>query len=275
MVFRTSDNTLWQVNTAGTGWLTPSVQTTALIGTIVAGQIAAGAIGADALAATIAMLGVITSTSYTAGTSNAGPVGYKLSGPAFTTTYIGGATDSTCHFELEGSANFGGHKVATVNARAMTAYNRILNGSFYYDKTGWTDNNGTFPFTWISTGYDSNSGCIGMVTTAEGALQASRCSQPFNAPPTNATVTLSLWVKVDSGMTSATVTATLFNTTTGTATNVLNGINVVSYTSWTNITADITSLVSAGGDFVLQLFANGKATTAGQTVYLDNVKIII
>jgi hypothetical protein len=214
-------------------------------------------------------------SGYTPGTATTPPIGFRISATSFTTTYIGGATDSTCRMELGGSANFGGHQVATVNTRAMTAYNRILNGSFYYDKTGWTDNNGTFPFTWISTGYDSNSGCIGMVTTATGTTQASRCSQPFNAPPTNATVTLSLWVKVDANMTSATVTVTLFNTATGTATNVLNNVNVVSYTSWMNLTADITSLVSAGGDFVLQLFANGKATTAGQTVYIDNVKIII
>jgi hypothetical protein len=156
----------------------------------------------------------------------------------------------------------------------MTACNRILNGSFYYDKTGWTDNNGSFPFSWISTGYDANSGCIGMVTTAKGLSKVSRCSQPFNAPPTTATVTLSLWVKVDASMTSATVGATLFNTSTGTATTVLNA-NVVTYTTWTNLTADITSLVSAGGDFVLQLVATGNATSYGQTVYIDNVKIII
>jgi hypothetical protein len=40
MVFQTVDNTLWQVNAAGTGWLTPSMQTSGLIGTVSDAQIA-------------------------------------------------------------------------------------------------------------------------------------------------------------------------------------------------------------------------------------------
>lgn len=74
---------------------------------------------AGMLEADLAVVGVIRSPGYTAGTSSVAPVGFKQSGPAFTTTYLGGATDTNCHFEMEGTGNFGGYKVATVNNRVF------------------------------------------------------------------------------------------------------------------------------------------------------------
>lgn len=44
MVLQVTDNTLWQVNAAGTGWITPGLQSSQLIGQLTGSQIAAGAI---------------------------------------------------------------------------------------------------------------------------------------------------------------------------------------------------------------------------------------
>lgn len=100
-------------------WLVATTMADQIVGKLIAGQISAGAIGANALAALLILTNDIRSFNYTAGTSAAAPVGYRLSGTTFTTTYLGGATDATCHMELGGSANFGGYKVATIADRAM------------------------------------------------------------------------------------------------------------------------------------------------------------
>ena len=257
---------------SGSAWVDQGNPQT-VVGRIVAGVISAGAIGAQALASDIIMTNVFRSTGYTAGTGSAAPSGFKMSGNTFTSYFLDGST-AAANMELGGIINLQGYRLDYMATRTMTKYNRILNGSFYWDKTGWTDNNGTFPFTWLSTGYDTGSGCIGMVTTGTTITQISRVSQPFNSPPTTNTVSLSLWAKVDAGMTTASVGAYLYNTTTGTVTTVIS-VNTVTYTSWTNLTADITSLVSGGGDFVLQIYANGHATTSGQTVYIDKISIIV
>lgn len=86
-------------------------------------------ISAGMLEADIALLGVVRSPGYSAGSSGNAPTGFKLSGPAFTTTYKDGTTDANCHFELEGAANFGGYKVATVNSSLFTR-------SAYYSAPG-------------------------------------------------------------------------------------------------------------------------------------------
>ena len=87
---------------------------------ISAAILTANSITAAMLQATLTMSTVITSTSYTAGTGSAAPIGFKLSGPAFTTTYIGGATDPTCQMEIGGSVNIAGTPAQTFSDRLMS-----------------------------------------------------------------------------------------------------------------------------------------------------------
>ena len=73
----TPPGTLWQVATGGASWITPSLATTQLVGTLVAAQISAGAIGAAALAATIVISNLIKSSDYTE-TASVPTAGFKL-----------------------------------------------------------------------------------------------------------------------------------------------------------------------------------------------------
>jgi hypothetical protein len=94
---------------------------------IIAGKISAGAIGASAIAtgtlqtifATVAK--GIASTNYSPGTSSVAPTGFALSATPFTTTLIGGQTDTNCFLEIQGSANLAGYRVGGLTARAMSA----------------------------------------------------------------------------------------------------------------------------------------------------------
>jgi len=88
-------------------------------------------ISAGMLEADIALLGVVRSPGYSAGSSGNAPTGFKLSGPAFTTTYKDGTNDANCHFELEGAANFGGYKVATVNTRLFQSISEYTTAGSY------------------------------------------------------------------------------------------------------------------------------------------------
>lgn len=89
--------------------------------TISGGKITTGTITASQLSTDLAIVNVIRSTNYVAGTSSAVPVGLKLSGTAFTTTFLGGTTDTSCQFELGGSANLAGFRTIGVVARSMSA----------------------------------------------------------------------------------------------------------------------------------------------------------
>ncbi|BDU76310.1 TipJ family phage tail tip protein [Mesoterricola sediminis] len=104
----------------------------AVIGRITAGIISAGAVGAQALAADIALIGqVIRSTGYTAGTSSVPPSGFKLSGSAFTVTYLDGTTDSVI-------ADFGGN-VSIAGMKAAVVANRIRGNTYTQSGTGTLD----------------------------------------------------------------------------------------------------------------------------------------
>lgn len=76
-------------------------------------------ISAGMLEADLAILGVIRSPNYVAGAYGTAPTGFKQSGYAFTTTYDDGTTDANCYMELQGTANFGGKKVAVLVNRVM------------------------------------------------------------------------------------------------------------------------------------------------------------
>lgn len=292
VVFQTVDNTLWQVNNAGTGWQTPSMQTSLLIGTIVAGQIAAGAVGANALAATIAMLGVITSTTYTAGTSGAGPVGYKLSGPAFTTTYRDGTTNSNCHMEVEGAANINGYKVDGLTTRVFSPFNRIANPVFAFTLQPW-GTSGTNPPVWYSGSSTTGTGCAEVTATAgasSSATSTGSISQAFSVPALQTGQTVSLTLKTGFRTYTATqnysgyVKAYIMNCSTGTETllgtwsySIPSGSQLTQ--AWTDRSVDITSHLSAGGDFVVRFELQAAATNSGAgSIYtgvaVDEVKVI-
>jgi len=116
--------------------------------TITAGQIAAAAIGAQQIAANavtaskletnMALASVIQSSSpsYSAGTSSSAPVGFKLSGTSFTTTYLGGATDSTCQMEIGGSINIAGYKAAVITNKLMAPVTSTANPTGTYSGSG-------------------------------------------------------------------------------------------------------------------------------------------
>ena len=225
------------------------------------------------------MKGDIQSPNYTAGTSSTAPVGFRMHQTAFTTTYIGGATDVTCQMELGGSANFGGYQVQTVNSRVMTAVNRILNGTFYIDvASGWAQQNNYW--VWNSASSTTGGGSATLVTTA--FPYGDRLVQGLSTPPTNQTVNLTLSTAMTSAandVATGSVKAYLFDCATGTetllATWSYSGTRPTT-PSWTAQSVDITSSVSAGGDFVLRLAGTIATGTGGDTVtlFVDNVKIV-
>lgn len=225
------------------------------------------------------MKGDIQSPNYTAGTGAAAPVGFRMHQTAFTTTYIGGATDITCQMELGGSANFGGYKVQTVGTRVMTAVNRILNGTFYIDvASGWSQQNNY----WVWNSASSTTGGGSAVLTTTAWPYGDRLVQGFSTPPTAQTVNLTLSTAMTSsggGTATGNVKAYLFDCATGTetllATWSYSGAQPTT-PSWTARTVDITSYVSAGGDFVLRLAGTIATGTGGETVtlFVDNVKVV-
>lgn len=278
----TPAGTFWQVNAAGTGWQTPNVGVAQIIGQLIAGQIAAGAITAAKLETDLAVAGVVRSPGYTAGSTGNAPLGFKLSGPAFTTTFADGTTDATCHFEMEGSANFGGKKVATVNARVFQAFNRLVNGKFAYSAFPWAVS-GTYA-TWDSTSKTAGTGSL--KNSILGATdETATFTQSFSMPVAPGTVTLQLTtgfsVTVNSGSGTATseVNAYILDMSTGTETLIGTWTYSVGSTTalaWTDRSVDISSLVSAGGDFALRLTNRVTRTGLSATVngYIDEVSII-
>jgi hypothetical protein len=213
---------------------------------------------------------------YQKGTASSAPIGFRISANPFTTNYIGGATDSTCQMELGGSANFGGYKVQTVNDRAMTAFNRIRNGTFYGDLTDWSTLS-SLPMTYDTTTRTPGawSGSAALTSNGAGTTQQSKISQSVNVPPSTGTINLSISTYVVN--TSATiywVKAYLYNVTTNTETLVATW-TPSSFSTWQDWSVDVTSILSGGGDFVMFLWAGLRSTTAGDKLLIDNVKIVL
>lgn len=258
-----------------------------------------GAVTAQKLEATLALLGCIQSRgtsadglsgagAWVAGSAGNAPQGFKLAGLPFTTTYIGGDTDSNCFFELQGNANFGGQKVSTVNDSISTV-DRITNGYFYGSLSGWTVSGTTSP-TYSSSGRTANSGSVmlsashpvtmnnlpgGQGTTTTGSL-----SQVVTIPKTltQRNKFLNIWYKSTTACTadgmnqtdtySANIrvylTALSADGVTGIGTSELMVINqslTVSESVWTLASMDIpAALASAGktlapGPYILRLEA--------------------
>ena len=95
-----------------------------------------GSVTAQKLNAVIALLGIVKSQNYSAGTSSSAPIGFKISGPAFTTAFLDGATSDDCHMEMEGNANFGGYKVATVAGKVMKSITVTASSTGSYEISG-------------------------------------------------------------------------------------------------------------------------------------------
>lgn len=231
--------------------------------------------------ADIGLVGVLRSPNYVAGAYGSAPVGFKLSGYAFTTTFIDGTTDANCFFELQQTANFGGYKVSTVNNRIFTAYNRILNGGFYSNLNGWSQNNANT--AWNSATDVSGLGSVAVNVTTGTVPKAGSIIQPFSCPPTTATVNLTLKTAVSapaSVTSSGTyVKAYITNMSTGVETLLAtwNYSTAPTSPSFTSRSVDVTSYVSAGGDFALRIELSIQTPISGDSclIYARDIKIPI
>jgi hypothetical protein len=227
-------------------------------------------------------------SGYTAGTASTAPIGFRISANQFTTTYIGGATDSTCQMELGGSANFGGYKVETVNNRSMTAFNRINNGSFYKRVAPWTwlngvGNSGVSAIT--QTAGTGSAMISAAATTSASSTKSDELLQTFNCPPSNQTLTL-YWSAATAGSNSysdggtASISLYLFNHKTGVETLIDSWSQTlttqITTPTWSNRSVDVTSILSGGGEFSVRVVLTAYAATSTSggnsvAVYLDSV----
>lgn len=173
----------------------------------------------------------IQSTNYAAGSAGNAPTGFCLSATPFTTTFKDGTTDSGCLMELGGSANFGGYKVATINAQVMTAVNRVVNGTFWYGAYEPWSARPNWSYTLTAAHYTNTTYPLQTVVTAV---------QNFNAPGyTSGTVYLKFTPSATfvlnsgggTGQIAATVKVYLRNNTTGVVTQVYSGSGSASYPS--------------------------------------------
>lgn len=275
---------------AGTSWQRASVTAAMILDQLVAGQISAGAIGATALAADLILASIIRSTGYTAGTSSAAPAGFKLSGNIFTTTFIGGAT-ANVNMELGSEANFGGYKVATVNDRVFTPYNRINNPLFFNSVDPWLRNSDTTTFpddaTWSTSSATALSGSMYLFAGQNQTTNASRLQYFMAMTPDNSTpiyLTLKSGVKGRANGT-ASVVVKFHNLSTGVTTTLsgtwgsTDNTETVTWTSRTS-TVDVRPLlVSSGlGYYAVQIDmqAHGiNVASAYGACYVDEVNLTI
>ncbi len=243
-----------------------------------------GAVTAQKLEAVLAITGTIQSPTYVAGAYGSAPVGFKLSGYAFTATFDDGTTDANCFLEIQGTANFGGKKVATVNTRLFTAYNRILNGHFYKNLHNWTvDPNGT-AVNWNASSAATGTGSATVTGVTSSYDLTGSLYQCFNLPPSPSSAVINLTLNTglvtnDSSGSTCSVTAYLLNQSTGTETALATwSYSAASQTlAWTARSVNITSYVSGGGDFSLRLdmrVTNGSGVARSTTIYVDSVEII-
>lgn len=225
----------------------------------------------------------LKSTNYVPGSAGNAPVGLCLSALPFTSTLKDGSTISAL-MELGGLINMNGHKVATLTDRAMTAFNRILNGSFVA---------GVAPWIVANTGNFASAGTVGRMSARANPAAATAYNdlyQSFSAPPQTSTVLLkyswALWGgNAYNNGGSASIQVTVTNEETGAA--ITTDVNTPSWTgvpratpTYTERSIDITSLVSGGGSYRISMWMSvtSPAVPAGTCdVYLDikNVKVVM
>lgn len=242
----------------------------------------------------LAILGVIRSPNYVAGSFGNAPQGFKNSGYAFTTTFIDGSTDSNCFMELGGTANFGGYKVATVNSRVF-GVNPVLNSLFYIGLTPW-GTTGTNAPVWSSTTSTTGSGSAVQSVTASAAPGGNPASasktgsiyQTFNAQGASIS---SISVKTiglksltsgatDTG-TTGTVKVFVQDLTAGTA-EVQVGTTITPGGTWATTTIDTSSIFTGKGQYAIRIELYGLASytshptlasSVGINVHVDEVTV--
>ncbi|BDU72405.1 host specificity protein J [Mesoterricola silvestris] len=243
-----------------------------------------GAVTAQKLEAVLAILGIIKDPNYIPGSTGNVPTGFKLSGPAFTTTFIDGTTDANCHMEMAGTGNFGGYKVATVNTRVFQTYNRISNGFFYRNLAPWATTAGLLAYNTTSSGTGTGSAMLTVTGTFLGVNDS--LSQTFISPALQPGQTVTLDFKTGwatnstSGLSNSYVKAYIVNLSTGTETLLAtyNYTHSGQSLAWTQRSVSITSYVSAGGEFGIRLecdVEDNNSTTKTASLYVDEVKVII
>ena len=118
-------------------------------------MIEGGHVTADMLEADLAVLNVVRSPNYVAGTTGNAPIGFKFSGVAFTSTLKSGQTINA-QAELGEDINIAGYKAATVTAGAF-------GGS-----TEW-DTAGTYTYDFPNPGAGIPEGIQRFTATVQGA----------------------------------------------------------------------------------------------------------
>ncbi|MEI6569434.1 MAG: hypothetical protein WCR20_22340, partial [Verrucomicrobiota bacterium] len=185
--------------------------------------------------------------------------------------------------EIGGDINLNGYKAATVTGRVMTAFNRVMNGTFFGNAAGWTladqEPSAGYP-GWVYDGtmsYTAWGGCAALVSTrSDSSYEYGVLSQPFTCPPNTGTVLLELYTQLYSDIYDANgyITALICNPNTG-ASITTTWTYAAGTNSWTARSWDISSIVSGGGDFILRLDSRIRTNNAGSKMLVDNVKLIL
>jgi len=105
--------------------------------TIDGGSVTTNTLTANKLISDFSVTNTIRSTNYAVGTTSTAPVGFKLSGTAYPTTFLGDGSTTNVQFELGTNANFGGHQVATV-------VNKVFSPTISTGSISYSNSNGTF-----------------------------------------------------------------------------------------------------------------------------------
>ena len=170
-----------------------------------------------------------------------------------------------------------------MNDRVFQRFNRLVNGKFAYSVSPWALD-GTYG-AWGTTSKTAGTGSI-KSTALSTITTTTTLTQSFAMPVSTGTVTLALSTgfEVANNTSNATMTSEvkvyILDTGTGTATLAATWTTTTTATSqalaWTDHSADITSLVSAGGDFAIRLeHTVSKGNSIGSTTgYIDEVSII-
>lgn len=256
----------------------------AIFGQVTIAELAAQSVGAGTLVSDLIMTSIIRSTGYTPGSASAAPVGFKLSGTAFTTYYRDGTNSPDCFMELGGNGNFGGHRVLTVIDRVFWQTNRVRNGSFYECLEAWLAT-GLQPPVWSMTSRADGMGSAAQIATgpmsdSEGWIHQS-LSVPKPLPGQTVQIQLQTGFSstLNNGSAAGGVGVALVNQATGAVVSntAFDYTNSGQTLSWTARTIDITSAVANGGDFTLKIRLNAfQHTNYSQTVclYVSEVKLI-
>ena len=257
---------------------------------IASDEIAANAITAGKLATELALIGDIRSSGSSAwyrGDASHAPIGFRLSGPPFQSTPIGGSP-TWVNLEIGTLANFGGYLVGSVINRTMLAYNRIVNGSFYFDLTGWTirvavPNNSSVNWDG-SNSPGSTGGCATFEVCGHVASVVGYISQAFTCPPGSGVINLEAQVALteDSGFrASGYISFAIINTSTGAiqmaGTYEWPAGDYTHTPVWHPIITNVSSFLAGGGDYILQatFMAWPRNVDSSIQVYLDAVKLIV